>query len=426
MHRLSRTEDYGRDDEHDFQWTSTKVTRRPRTRVSVGSSPSTANLNWTSSALAILAYDYLLTFPREVRFVWNRRFSPATALFLVNRYTIILLYFVDFVTLFPIIPATCQGVGKFIVVLEIFPYIILAAFSGLRTYALSQRNTFIGLFTSLLSLVPAGINALTKAQYFLSTFTFVNLEPPSNCTAFSDITANLSKAANYHFFICNRLTIASRTSLIAADICVIAVTWWSTYGIRKLTRDARLETSFGTLLLRDGTIYFMSVHCAFGECVLLAMNVVHMTLNTVKPNNVVQQASYVTILENPIASVLVSRFILNLREVDQLGPGDASFDDTLPSFVNSQNQEGTLRFASRSFADEFSVPLDFDSMDGEDEELALQVASDSETRSGEVEIKETAMTSPASSTGLTLVSVQGSNSPAPHDPNVTLPYKWLT
>ncbi|RPD76439.1 hypothetical protein L226DRAFT_569703 [Lentinus tigrinus ALCF2SS1-7] len=343
---------------------------------------ATANLNWTSSALAILAYDYLLTFPREVRFVWNRRFSPATALFLVNRYTIILLYFVDFVTLFPIIPATyapMESVGKFIVVLEIFPYIILAAFSGLRTYALSQRNTFIGLFTSLLSLVPAGINA-----YFLSTFTFVNLEPPSN------------------------LTIASRTSLIAADICVIAVTWWSTYGIRKLTRDARLETSFGTLLLRDGTIYFI---------VLLAMNVVHMTLNTVKPNNVVQQASYVTILENPIASVLVSRFILNLREVDQLGPGDASFDDTLPSFVNSQNQEGTLRFASRSFADEFSVPLDFDSMDGEDEELALQVASDSETRSGEVEIKETAMTSPASSTGLTLVSVQGSNSPAPVSPS---------
>ena len=84
---------------------------------------STANLNWTASALgeylraiggmcladhcmtAILAYDYLLTFPREVRFVWTRKFSPATALFLLNRYLIILLYFVDFITLFPIIPS---------------------------------------------------------------------------------------------------------------------------------------------------------------------------------------------------------------------------------------------------------------------------------------------------------------------------------
>ena len=51
---------------------------------------------------------------------------------------------------------------------------------------------------------------------------------------------------------CFTVTIASRTSLIAADIIVIGVTWWSTYGLRQLTRDARLGTSFGTLLLRDG------------------------------------------------------------------------------------------------------------------------------------------------------------------------------
>ena len=53
---------------------------------------------------AILAYDYLLTFPREVQFVWTRKFSPATALFLLNRYLIVLLYFLVFITLFPIIP----------------------------------------------------------------------------------------------------------------------------------------------------------------------------------------------------------------------------------------------------------------------------------------------------------------------------------
>ncbi|KAI0708847.1 hypothetical protein C8T65DRAFT_740060 [Cerioporus squamosus] len=363
-----------------------------------------ANLYWTSSALAILAYDYLLTFPREVRFVWSRKFSPATVLFVLNRYIILLLYFVDLITLFPIIPSTyASRVGKFIVVLEIFPYIIWAAFSGLRTYALSQRNTFIGLFVAFLSLVPAGINA-----YFLSTFTFVNLDPPSNCTAFSDITADLSKTYD--------LTIVSRTSLIAADVFVIAVTWWSTYGIRKLSRHARLGTSFGTLLMRDGTIYFI---------VLLAMNVVHMTLNTVKPNNVVQQASYVTILENPIASVLISRFILNLREVDQLGPGGTSFDSALPSFVDSRKQEGTLRFASRSFADEFSAPLGFGYEDGEDEDIDTDVLHGSElddgitgrASRGEVELKETVMTSPTSLTGLTLVSVQGCSSSAPASPS---------
>ncbi|KAI0350707.1 hypothetical protein OH77DRAFT_1412511 [Trametes cingulata] len=249
-----------------------------------------SNLYWTSCVVALLIYDYLLTFRHEVRFVWSQNFSAATVLFILNRYVILLLYLVDVVTLFPIIPE----VRRFITVLEVIPYIVWAAFSSLRAYALSSRTSSIGIVILLLSLVPAGVNA-----YFFSTFTFVNLDPPSNCTGLSDITAALSKTYT--------VTIVSRASLMAADVSVVAVTWESTYRIGKASREARLGTSFGTLLLRDA-------HMLCG--VLLAMNVVHMILNTVKPNNVVQQASYVTVLENPIKSILMSRFILNLRAVD--------------------------------------------------------------------------------------------------------------
>ncbi|KAH9888970.1 hypothetical protein C8Q73DRAFT_655086, partial [Cubamyces lactineus] len=251
------------------------------------------NIFWTSSAMALLAYDYLLTLRHEVRFVWSRKFTGATVLFLLNRYIIILLYLVDIITLFPIISkvSACPGTGRFITVLEVLPYIVWAAFSSLRAYALSSRNLPIGLLIFVLSLVPAGVNA-----YFFSTFSFVELPSPSNCTALSDITAQL-------------MTIVSRASLMAADALVIGVTWASTYRIGKASRDARLGFSFGTLLLRDGE------HLE----VLVAMNIVHMTLNTVKPNDFVQQASYVTVLENPITSILVSRFILNLRAIDHRG-----------------------------------------------------------------------------------------------------------
>ncbi|KAI0334549.1 hypothetical protein GY45DRAFT_1242288, partial [Cubamyces sp. BRFM 1775] len=254
------------------------------------------NIFWTSSAMALLVYDYLLTLRHEVRFVWSRKFTGATVLFLLNRYIIILVYLVDVITLFPIISkvSACPGTGRFITVLEVLPYIIWAAFSSLRAYALSSRNLPIGLLIFLLSLVPAGVNA-----YFFSTFSFIELPSPSNCTALSDITAQL-------------MTIVSRASLMAADTLVIVVTWASTYRIGKASRDARLGFSFGALLLRDGTIYFVA---------LVAMNIVHMTLNTVKPNDFVQQASYVTVLENPITSILVSRFILNLRAVDHRGGG---------------------------------------------------------------------------------------------------------
>ena len=36
--------------------------------------------------LALLAYDYLLTFSGEIQFVWSRKFSGATVVFVLNRY----------------------------------------------------------------------------------------------------------------------------------------------------------------------------------------------------------------------------------------------------------------------------------------------------------------------------------------------------
>lgn len=62
--------------------------------------------------------------------------------------------------------------------------------------------------------------------------------------------------------VTNPLTvvIASRVSLIAADLIVIVVTWFTTYKIASArSRDAlnHNQTTFSGLLLRDGTLYFM-------------------------------------------------------------------------------------------------------------------------------------------------------------------------
>ena len=118
-----------------------------------------------------------------------------------------------------------------------------------------------------------------------------------------------------------------------------------------------------------------------------------------------------------IASVLVSRFILNLREVDQSGPRNASLDDSLPSFVHSQKQEDTLRFASRSFADEFSAPLDHGFAPEDDSSIVTEEVHDSETDREVLGLEETVMMSQTSCTGLTLVSMQGTVSSAPVSPS---------
>ena len=118
-----------------------------------------------------------------------------------------------------------------------------------------------------------------------------------------------------------------------------------------------------------------------------------------------------------IASVLVSRFILNLREVDQSGPRNASLDDSLPSFVHSHKQEETLRFASRSFADEFSAPLDHGFAPEDDSSIDTEEVLNSETDREALGLEETVMMSQTSCTGLTLVSMQGTVSSAPVSPS---------
>ena len=46
--------------------------------------------------LAWIVFEYILTFTDEVQLFWRRKLTGATALFLVNRYTL-LLYFLIFV-----------------------------------------------------------------------------------------------------------------------------------------------------------------------------------------------------------------------------------------------------------------------------------------------------------------------------------------
>ena len=43
----------------------------------------------------IVLYDTLLTFPREVECIWKRKWSAATALFLLNRYSAVVLSILD-------------------------------------------------------------------------------------------------------------------------------------------------------------------------------------------------------------------------------------------------------------------------------------------------------------------------------------------
>ncbi|OCH87019.1 hypothetical protein OBBRIDRAFT_837711 [Obba rivulosa] len=96
--------------------------------------------------------------------------------------------------------------------------------------------------------------------------------------------------------------------------------------------------SLATLLLRDGTIYFL---------IFLFLNVIQMILFLTGVFN------YVTIFITPLSSILVSRFIMNLRQIHLTRE---TMGGPRPSFVRTVTMNGTaseprshltsLRFAS--------------------------------------------------------------------------------
>ncbi|KZT08754.1 uncharacterized protein LAESUDRAFT_723684 [Laetiporus sulphureus 93-53] len=70
-------------------------------------------------------------------------------------------------------------------------------------------------------------------------------------------------------------------------------------------RKLRFKGSIATVLMRDGTLYFMA---------LLLLNILQIVIK-IRYENSQNTADYVVLFLPPISSILISRFILNLRQV---------------------------------------------------------------------------------------------------------------
>ncbi|TBU61784.1 hypothetical protein BD310DRAFT_145781 [Dichomitus squalens] len=100
----------------------------------------------------------------------------------------------------------------------------------------------------------------------------------------------------------------SRGSLILADITVLATTWWTTYrrGARGMFFGKR---TLSYVMLVNGTGYFL---------VMLALHIAHLSLTLVgysNPDGI--NTSMITAFAEPISSVLISRFLLDLQETSE-------------------------------------------------------------------------------------------------------------
>ncbi|KAJ3554289.1 hypothetical protein NM688_g3192 [Phlebia brevispora] len=218
------------------------------------------------SLSALVAYEYAITFEREVELVWKPKWNGATLLFLLNRYLL-------------------------------FPYAILQwamimnASSSCHFYPLEQIIHSLASITSRRSMTNTKKLDILPWLRVTKTRSFHQEE----CSTVRR-HALLAYCRNSPAFA---VALGTRILLVIADVFVLAITWYKT----RASLSPHLPLS--TLLLRDGTLHFIA---------FLIMNIADVILLHYPE---LQEASFGSLFFTTLTGILLSRFLLNLRELRQ-------------------------------------------------------------------------------------------------------------
>ncbi|KAI0794504.1 hypothetical protein C8Q74DRAFT_1365943 [Fomes fomentarius] len=252
----------------------------------------------TCSILALLFFEYAITFRKEVELFWARRFSGVCVLFLVLRYLVLAVLLVCMLALMQTLTKpvqSCNVLMKAIPAMIFLLYLPWAVFSGMRVFALSRHRLF-SLLVFMLSVSPLGINYMQYLYDLQGTYM-----PNIGCVETVNASPDLETKSKYVI-----LRFISRTCLTLSDMLVILVTWYKLYRLQQGCLATK-NWSIAGVLLRDGSVYFVA---------LLLLNVLHVTFLLLPPS-VSQGYGSVTLFSEPITNILVVRFMIDLQEANQ-------------------------------------------------------------------------------------------------------------
>ncbi|TBU29444.1 hypothetical protein BD311DRAFT_720632 [Dichomitus squalens] len=293
---------------------------------------------WTDAALALFIYDFILTLDSELMLFWTvGHVSGATILFLLNRYITLASQIIDNNTI-PSSVESAFAVDVAACVLEALQYLPWAAFSALRTYALCPDP--------YRRLISASVFALSSVPIF--TIMWTNLHGLSfvNDPVLGIIPINPISVGTVL-----RVDVVTRSSVIASNLVVLCVTWLRTYETAKLSLRRLGKRSFASILLLDGTMYFLP---------LLVLSTLQMTFtligvsgagvswcladNLQVDDNAHFPTSVIVYLEEPLTSILTSRFLIDLQKAQRKLAGSSRSVSLGEIAFQPQSSGNTSRF----------------------------------------------------------------------------------
>ncbi|THG95135.1 hypothetical protein EW026_g6456 [Hermanssonia centrifuga] len=216
-------------------------------------------INYIYTVLAALvAYEFLITINQEISMAWQRKPTGATWLFMINRYLMLVTGVLE--VRLPwmsshhqhgaVVDTSNSCAGVFVVSALMFSqFIVFAMFSALRIYAVWDRSLPLFVVVFALNLVPLATNLYTAI-----ITSYENVNYPLLGTICGGST-NLSWGV--FFGLVGVAALGTRLALIVADLLVVVLTWVKTWETRRLASEAGIQVPLITLLLRDGTVYFM-------------------------------------------------------------------------------------------------------------------------------------------------------------------------
>ncbi|OCH91589.1 hypothetical protein OBBRIDRAFT_792065 [Obba rivulosa] len=268
---------------------------------------------------ALVLYDHLSTLFCEFQVIWTRRNSSVTILFHLNRWLILAWAVLQITNSFlPLLPLpSCAAANHLNNAVSLLLSVVWAAFSAVRIYAISTGNWLLASVVFSLSLVPVGTNAYAH----FTTFSFQAITLPVIGT-FCDATTQISETLSI------KVAISTRVCVITADVIILLTTWLKTYSIQKHATRANMKSPLATILLVDGTAYFL---------LLLALNI--MDIIGFVLGIFIWTVGAFTI---PLSAVIISHFLLNLRRLSY-EPEGSGLDSH--RFSSGSINRGSIRFA---------------------------------------------------------------------------------
>ncbi|KAH6899352.1 hypothetical protein BKA70DRAFT_1406407 [Coprinopsis sp. MPI-PUGE-AT-0042] len=271
------------------------------------------------ASLAVLHYDYLLTLPDEIDYVWRSRWRLSTLFYIFCRYALVanFLYSLSIIKGSHII--NCD-IGYMICgVLSIFGHIGIIAVWGLRTYAVWQRNKYI---IGLLGLPGVAVIILLIVRCAKRLKASKLCGSPDRLPPLQ-IRAPFNRCKGAQTFKGLRGVIAALVVVfeISAFLFATARVW--------RTMRARKGANLGGIVFSQGLIYMVPT---------FTLSMVSLVLNWKFSAEFVR---LINAFKLPLAGLLTARFLLNLRKWEA---GKVQRQSRLPL--------STLRFAQDPLSSE--------------------------------------------------------------------------